>query len=111
MNDGGAPFDDGDEDPFVPVWEGPTTEAIPLASAIERSHIPVDLGEATFVGHSRIEVPRSYEEDARRVIALGGDAPPALTRARLDYGPAMRITLIVVALGLIMLMIFFLIPG
>lgn len=65
------------EDPFVPIWEGPTLEANALARLLERSHIPVDLGEAMSSGWSRLEVPRSYVPEAEGLIdGEGQDIPP-----------------------------------
>lgn len=90
-----------DEDPFVPIWEGPTVEASRMLQAIERNHIPVDLGEATLSGHSRIEVPRSYVEEARDAL----ENTTQFDRTGLDWAPLVRLALIVVALGLIVLLI------
>lgn len=98
---------DPDGDPFVPIWEGPTPEAARIARRIEDAHIPVDLGEATEVGHSRVEVPRSYLAEARR--ALAGDAlswPSGIGRdAAFDWNPTVRLALVIVAVGLIVLIL------
>ena len=64
-------FDDAD--PFVPVWEGPFVDAQRMMHRVEGAHIPVDLDDATLVGHARVVVPRSYAEDARAAIA--GETP------------------------------------
>lgn len=98
---------EGDPDPFIPIWEGPTPEAARIARRIEDAHIPVDLGEATEVGHSRVEVPRSYLAEARR--ALAGEAPTwpsGIGRdAAFDWHPSVRLALVIVAVGLIVLIL------
>ena len=65
-------MDFDEEDPFVPVWEGPFADAQRMLQHVEQAHIPVDLDDATLVGQARVVVPRSYAEDARAAIA--GDA-------------------------------------
>lgn len=55
-------------DPFVPIWEGPTPEAEALRRQLERSAIPVDLGEALEPGRARIQVPSSYSDEARGIL-------------------------------------------
>jgi hypothetical protein len=101
------PIGEGDEDPFVPIWEGPTTEAVRLAEVIERNHIPVDLGEATQVGHSRVEVPYSYANEARDALERGPESgrPPVGGESDVDWGPLIRLALVIVALGLIVLLL------
>lgn len=68
-------------DPFIPIWEGPSLEGYPLARSLEAAHIPVDLGEAAEAGRLRIEVPRSYIDEAYGVLDAagsdGGIQPPA----------------------------------
>ena len=82
-----------EDDPFVPVWEGPTPEAQALLERLERAHVPVDLGEALSVGEARVEVPRSYVEEARAVMA----SEPVPELPRLDWTPLIRVGLVVVA--------------
>lgn len=77
------------DDPFVSIWEGPTTEAQALLQAVEASSIPVDLDEAADLGRSRLQVPRSYVEEARGILdAQGFEAllapPPAPTEEDLS---------------------------
>ena len=95
------------EDPFVSVWEGPTPEAGRLARLVEAAHIPVDLDEATEVGHSRIVVPRSYADEAKD--ALEGRAAvwpsPISDDPSFDFKPAFRLALVIVALGLLVLLV------
>lgn len=68
-------------DPFVPIWEGPTQEAEALLRQLEASAIPVDLGEAPQPGRARLEVPRSYADEARGILDQRGFdailAPPS----------------------------------
>lgn len=93
------------DDPFVPVWEGPTGTARRIASQMEAAHIPVDLGEATEGGHARVEVPASYVADAREVLA-DPDAPlPQPRDGDLDGSPVFGIALVVVAVVLITVMV------
>lgn len=100
--------EDRGEDPFVPVWEGPTTEAARIAEVIERSHIPVDLGEATETGHSRVEVPRSYIVEAKDAMAGRGTTwpTPIADETGFDWRPGVRLALVIVAVGLIVLLLF-----
>lgn len=63
-----------EEDPFVPVWEGPYLDAELIKLRLEEAHIPVDFGDALLPGQARVEVPRSYLEEVRDVIA--GTAAP-----------------------------------
>lgn len=95
------------EDPFVSIWEGPTPEAGRLARLVEAAHIPVDLDEATEVGHSRIVVPRSYADEARN--ALEGRVAvwpsPISENPAFDFKPAFRLALVIVAFGLLVLLV------
>lgn len=95
------------EDPFISIWEGPTPEAAKVARRIEDAHIPVDLDEATEVGHSRIVVPRSYIEEARDVLT--GRAAvwpsPISDDPAFDFKPLFRLALVIVALGLLILIV------
>jgi len=93
------------EDPFVSVWEGPTPEAGRLARLVEAAHIPVDLDEATEVGHSRIVVPRSYADEARGALEgrVAAWPSPISEDPSFDFKPAFRLALVVVAGGLILL--------
>ncbi len=71
-----------EEDPFVPVWEGPFIDAELVKMRIEEAHIPVDFGDALLPGHARVEVPRSYLAEVRDVIA-GSAAPwPQIAEGR-----------------------------
>ena len=63
--------DDFDAGDFVPVWEGPYAEASERLGWLERSHIPVDLGDATLPGNARVEVARGYEDEARQIMQDG----------------------------------------
>lgn len=100
-------FEERGEDPFVPIWEGPTPEASQLARRIESAHIPVDLDEALEVGHSRVVVPRSYLAEARD--ALAGVAAvwpsPISDDPAFDFKPVFRLALVIVALGLLVVIV------
>lgn len=102
------PPPDTGEDPFVPIWEGPTTEATRLLGLVEAAHIPVDLGEALEAGHSRLEVPRSYVNEARDAIEgrTVSWPSPISDGPDVDYGRMFRLALVFVAVGLIVLMLF-----
>ncbi len=76
------------DDPFTPVWEGPTTEASQRARRIEQAHIPVDLGEAEEPGRSRIEVPRSYIVEAIDLLEEGAGMLPLEAPEGLDMDMA-----------------------
>lgn len=101
------PVERPDPEEFVPIWEGPTPEASRLAELIQRAHIPVDLGEALESGHARVEVPRSYVDDAREAVAGGGGSSPGPigTRSDVDWTHITRIALIIVALLLIVILV------
>lgn len=99
------------DDPFVPIWEGTTLEAEHMRLRIEAEHIPVEFGEALEAGHARVQVPRSYLEEARDVLAgQRASWPPEITEATsdgFDWKPAARLALVVVAIALILLLLFF----
>jgi hypothetical protein len=63
-----------EEDPFVPVWEGPYLDAELIKLRLEEAHIPVDFGDAVLAGHARVEVPRSYLDEVHDVVT--GTAAP-----------------------------------
>lgn len=97
------------EDPWLPIWEGPTIDASSLALSLEDASIPVHVDEAPDVGHSRVQVPRSYIPEARDVVV--GEHPfwptgvTETTSGGLDWAPGIRLALIAVAVGLLVLMI------
>lgn len=95
------------EDPFISIWEGPTPEASELGRRIEAAHIPVDLDEATEVGHSRVMVPRSYLAEARDALSgvIASWPSPISTDPAFDFKPTYRLALVIVALGLILLVL------
>lgn len=96
-----------DDDPFVAIWEGPTPEASELARRVEAAHIPVDLDEATEVGHSRVVVPRSYLAEARDALSgVAATWPSPISNDAFDFKPVYKLALVIVALGLILLMLF-----
>lgn len=98
------------DDPFVPVWEGPTIEADHMRLRIEAQHIPVDLDEALQSGHSRVVVPRSYLEEVRDVLAgRVASWPPEVTAQTsdgFDWSPGIRLALVVVAIVLVLVLLF-----
>lgn len=98
------------EDPFIPVWEGPTPQAQALMRRIQSRHIPVELDDALEVGHARVVVPRSYLEDVRDVVlGLVPELPEVSieTNDGLDWKPALKIAIAVTAIVLILLLAFF----
>jgi hypothetical protein len=89
-----------DADPFVPVWEGPYIEAEHLRLLIEAEHIPVDFGDALLPGHARVQVPRSYLEEATNVMSGTQAKWPTVTKETadgLDWRPGIRLALFVMA--------------
>ena len=96
------------EDPFIPIWEGPTPQATELLHKIQSRHIPVELDDALEVGHARVQVPRSYLEDARDVV-LGRVPLPSEISIETEYGfdwkPIIRIAIALTALLLIVLLV------
>jgi hypothetical protein len=106
----GRPNGRDDEDPFIPVWEGPTPEANALMRRIQSRHIPVELDDALEVGHARVQVPRSYLEDVRDVVlGLVPELPEISveTDDGLDWKPALKVAIAVTAIVLILLLVFF----
>ena len=98
------------EDPFIPVWEGPTPEADALMRKIQSRHIPVELDDALEVGHARVQVPRSYLDDVRDVVlGLVPEYPEVSveTDDGLDWKPALKVAIAVTAILLILLLVFF----
>jgi hypothetical protein len=100
---------DGDDDPLVSIWEGPTPEAERVLAVIESAHIPVDLSDATNVGQARVVVPRSYLRDAQDALR-GSDgtwpAPiPGDEGSGFDWPPGVKLTLVIVAVVLIFAML------
>ncbi len=99
----------GDEsDPFIPIWEGPTFEAQHLALLLESEHIPVDLGDALLPGQARVEVPRSYLDEANDVIQGTNAKWPEITAATaggFDVKPTLRLALTVMAAVLLVLVV------
>lgn len=95
-------------DPFVPIWEGPTFEAEHLRLLLEAEHIPVDFGDALLAGQARVQVPRSYLEEANDVIKGTNAKWPELTTATasgFDVKPSVRLALIVMAAVLLVLVV------
>jgi hypothetical protein len=73
-----------EEDPFIPVWEGPYLDAELVKLRLEEAHIPVDFGDALLPGHARVEVPRSYLGEVRDVISGNAATWPEVT----EHGPS-----------------------
>ena len=89
-----------EEDPFVPVWEGPYIEAEHLRIRIEAEHIPVEFGDALLPGQARVQVPRSYLEEATDVISGTQAKWPTITRETsdgFDWKPGIRLALVAMA--------------
>lgn len=95
-------------DPFVPIWEGQTFEAEHLRLLLETAHIPVEFGDALLPGHARVQVPRSYLEEANDVIKGTNARWPELTQATatgFDVKPSLRLALTVMAAVLLVLLV------
>lgn len=95
-------------DPFISIWEGPTFEAEHLRLLLEAEHIPVDFGDALLPGEARVQVPRSYLEEANDVIKGTNAKWPELTTANaggFDVKPNVRLALIVMAAVLLVLLL------
>jgi hypothetical protein len=60
--------DPDDPDPFIPVWEGPTTDAQLLRLQLEEAHVPCELDDGLNPGEARVMVPRSYLAEVSAVI-------------------------------------------
>lgn len=98
-----------EEDPFVPIWEGPTIEAEYIRVRIEAEHIPVDLDEALLSGHSRVAVPRSYLDEVRAVLEGSQARWPEITHegaGGFDWKPGYRLAFIAMALLALLVMAF-----
>jgi hypothetical protein len=92
--------DPDDPDPFIPVWEGPTTDAQLLKFQLEEAHVPVELDDALNPGEARVMVPRSYLSEVSDVIK-GAQArwPSAIvdTDDGLAIDPRLRVAFVVMA--------------
>ncbi|HVE91867.1 MAG TPA: hypothetical protein VNE62_06170 [Actinomycetota bacterium] len=64
------------DDPFTTIWEGATTQGSVLARQLQAASIPVDIGDAAEPGNMRLEVPRSYVNEAYGVLDRAGEQPP-----------------------------------
>lgn len=103
------------DDPFVAIWEGPTPEGDTLAGRLQEAHVPVERGDALEVGHTRLQVPRSYIDEAFDILdasdpyafdkpfASGNGEDP--WQEEIGWSPAMRTLFVVVAIGLVIAMI------
>lgn len=97
-----------DLDPFVRVWEGPFVEADRVRRRIEAAHIPVDLGDTLEVGRAAVEVPASYVQEARDVLAGGAASWPEFTEDTLDgtdWKPGVRDFIRTLAIYVLVLMV------
>jgi len=72
-----------DDDPFIPVWEGPYLDAELVKLRLEEAHVPVEYGDALLPGHARIQVPRSYLTEVRDVITGASAKWPEVS----EHGP------------------------
>ena len=92
--------DPDDEDPFIPVWEGPTTDAEMLRLQLEESHVPVEFGDALNPGEARVMVPRSYLGEVKDVITGSQARWPEVT-VRTEHGfdldPRLRLAFVAMA--------------
>jgi hypothetical protein len=96
-----------DSDPFVPVWEGPTTRGLDLLRRLEAASIPCDTDEALEAGRLRLQVPRSYLAEAQLALQTEAPAPTGMDDdddepvADTGWSPAVRIAILVIALLLV----------
>lgn len=99
---------DPSDDDLISIWEGPTPEAERVRTVLEAAHIPVDLDDATNVGEARVVVPRSYLTDARDAVrnSDGSWPDPVDHRDGFDWSPGVKLTLVIVAIVLIVLLLF-----
>ncbi|HVL82213.1 MAG TPA: hypothetical protein VM840_11560 [Actinomycetota bacterium] len=58
----------GYSDPFIPIWEGAYEEGVHLIRRLEDASVPVETAEAAEAGRLRVQVPRSYIEEAYAVL-------------------------------------------
>lgn len=96
------------EDPFIPIWEGPTPDAQDIVRKVQSRHIPVELGDALQVGHARVEVPRSYLAEVRDVLyGIAGELPEITddTLDGFDWKPALKVAIVLTAALLVLLLI------
>jgi hypothetical protein len=104
--------DPDDADPFIPVWEGPTTDAQLLRLSLEEAHVPVELGDALNPGEARVMVPRSYLGEVRDVISGAQAKWPKVivdTEDGFDLNPWIRLAFVALAaivLAVIVLTVF-----
>ncbi len=92
--------DPDDDDPFIPVWEGATTDAHLLRLQLEEAHVPVEFGDALNPGEARVMVPRSYLAEVKDVIQGNQARWPKLTVATedgFDVNPKWRLAFVLVA--------------
>jgi hypothetical protein len=97
-----------DEDPFVPVWEGPTFEAEHLRLTLESAHIPVEFGDALLPGQARVEVPRSYLAEVQDVLRGAQARWPEITQETddgFDLKPTLRLALVAMAVVVVLIIV------
>jgi hypothetical protein len=73
-----------EDDPFVPIWEGPYLDAELIKMRIEEAHIPVEYGDALLPGEARVQVPRSYLAEVKDVISGSAAMWPEIS----EHGPS-----------------------
>lgn len=62
-------------DPFITIWEGSYIEGSMLVGRIQAAGIPVETGEAAEAGLMRVQVPRSYVNEAYEALDNGEHTP------------------------------------
>jgi hypothetical protein len=101
--------DPDDADPFVPVFEGPTTDAQLIRMQLEEAHVPVELGDALNPGEARVMVPRSYLAEVRDVLQ-GTQAkwPEVTVRTAdgFDLDPRWRLAFVVMAVAVLVVLVY-----
>lgn len=102
--------DPDDPDPFIPVFEGPTTEAQLLRLRLEEAHLPVELGDALNPGEARVMVPRSYLAEVKDVLEGVQARWPEVTVRTADGGfdldPRLRLAFVAMAAVVLVILVF-----
>ena len=100
--------DPDDPDPFIPVWEGATTDAHALRIQLEEAHVPVELGDALNPGEARVMVPRSYLAEVKDVIQGNQARWPSVTVRTgdgFDLNPKLRLAFVAMAAVVLLLLV------
>lgn len=108
LNPGGGRADTEDE--FVAIWEGPTPEGREMGAKLAAAHIPVEYGEAAEPGRTRLEVPRSYIDEAYATLDVSTSVTQSYHRdapadVRRSWSPAVKVAVAFVVLALVVVLV------